>query len=197
MTADASADAIKDEVKITKSSDDGVKYENDKNLQTIEEFKNEAISHRLKAKAVKADFDSFKNETEQKYKEFETEKLALTSKVEKLTVYEKKLIDAEIKAELVIAGIKDTDLAKLIDASDLKVSDDGSIDLDAIKSKVEALKESKPFLFGEEKKFSTSVAGKIEKKTEKKRFNVLDMNDAEYEKERKAFLRLKNYNLAN
>ena len=188
MTAEASADA-KVEEKDAKSSDVGIKYESEKNLQTIEEFKNEAISHRLKGKAVKADFDSFKNETELKFKEFETEKAALNSKVEKLAVYEKRLIESEIKSELVIAGIKDIDLARLIDTSTLKVLDDGSIDVAAIKAKVEEFKQSKPLWFGEEKKFSTSSGVKIEKKADDKKSSVLDLDAAEYEKARKDFMR--------
>jgi hypothetical protein len=193
MSADADANANND-AKLTKkesksSSDDkGFDPNSTVTIETIRSLREEAKNHRLQKEAKENEFNAFKDEAHAKFKEFEIEKTNLSNKVEKLTAYEKRLIDSEIKAELILAGIKDLELAKLIDSSDLKVSEDGLIDNSAIKGKVSTLKESKPFLFGEDKKTSTSTGAKIEKKEGEKKKNVLDSDDQEWQKQRRDFL---------
>mgnify|MGYP006366994169 FL=1 len=126
----------------------------------IKELREEAKNYRLKHKAAKSELDLYKLETEEKIKKTEEEKSTYQKQLEKYQGYNQRIVNTELKTEAVLAGIKDPDLIKLIDTKDIKVDDDGVVDIAALKTAINDLKQSKPFLFGEEKKSSTSSNAK-------------------------------------
>lgn len=154
----------------------------------IHELREEAKNFRLKNKATKSEFDLYKNETEEKIKALIVEKEKLTSEINKLNTYERKIVESELKTQAVLAGIKDVDLIRLIDISELKLSEDGKVDSEALSNAVSSLKESKPFLFGDEKKSSTSTNAKFGVKKESSGFSALSLSDDEYEENKRVFI---------
>lgn len=96
--------------------------------------------------------------------------------------FQKKFIDAELKAQAIAAGIKDVDFIKMIDTKSLSLNEDGSIE--GLSKAVEDLKVSKPILFGEEKKFSSSKNAKLPDKQTEPRLDAFKMSDAEYAAEK-------------
>jgi hypothetical protein len=125
----------------------------------------------------------------------ENEKLKLTLEKEKSDLLtkidssskaqqdlQKKLIDAELKAQAVASGIKDIDFLKMIDKKDLVMKEDGSIE--GIEKAIEALKSSKPILFGEEKRSSSSKNVDLPNKTTEVKVDAFKMTDAEFAAEK-------------
>ena len=151
----------------------------------IHELREEAKNYRLKHKATKSEFELYKNEINEKINALESEKERLNIEVSKLTSYERKLVESELKTQAVLAGIKDVDLIKLIDVSDVKLSEDGAVNVDSLKQAVLSLKETKPFLFGEEKKYSTSSNAIFGSTKESAKFDALKVDEKEYQ-ERKS-----------
>lgn len=155
----------------------------------IKELREEAKNYRLKHRAAKSELDLYKLEVEEKLKKTEEEKTSYQTQLEKYKTYNERIINTELKTEAVLAGIKDADLIKLIDTKDIKISEDGIVDAEALKTAVQKLKETKPFLFGEEKKSSTSSNAKTGT-TSASKFVVdaTKMSDEEYAKSKRELL---------
>jgi len=192
--SDADATDVKDSKKAEahtdsreNNRDEDLKLDS-KSMEMIRELREEAKANRLKHKAVKSEFDLYKSEVDSKIKTIESEKETLNSRVQKLTSFEKRIVEAEVKTEAVLFGIKDTDLIKLIDIEDIKISEDGSIDREVVKNKISELKEKKPFLFGEEKRTLTSTNSSIKNSPENKKPDALAMTDSEYSEAKKRLL---------
>lgn len=154
----------------------------------IHELREEAKNYRLKHKATKSEFELYKNEVEEKIKALNAEKETLSTEINKLSSYERKLIESELKTQAVLAGIKDVDLIKLIDISDVKLSEDGVVNSELLTQAVSQLKETKPFLFGDERKASTSTNATFGVKKESPGFSALNLSDEEYNENKRVFL---------
>lgn len=97
--------------------------------------------------AAEAEAEKKRLEEQGKYKELaekaESEKTALQTK------YETNAKSNALKLAALQAGTVDADaVAALVDLGTIKLSDDGSVDADSVKSVIETLKESKAYLFG-------------------------------------------------
>jgi len=187
----SSEDITSDDVKNVKtdSNVEKPKFNTEDLLKDLKDVREEAKNYRLKNKAISSEFDLFKMETEAKIKSFDEEKTALQSNIEKYRTMDKRIIEAELKAESVLAGIRDTDLIKMIDTSNIKMSDDGSVDKSSIINSINSLKESKPFLFGEDKKIQTSSNAKTNAKASDSKIDAMKMSNEEWNKEKARFLR--------
>lgn len=137
---------------------DEVKNETDTKTEVPEvksdvaKMSDEDIKWRAKYKMTKSEYEEAKLAAEK-------EKNELLSKVEATTkerhMLESKVIEAELKAHAVAAGIKDLDFIKLIDVKDVKMNEAGVVEgLDKL---VQDFKARKPDLFGIDKKVSSST----------------------------------------
>jgi len=117
--------------------------------QYISDLREESKNERLKAKEKEALLESTKRELEEK---LSSERVSYQ---EELSKARQDKLTAKLETAAVAAGIRDLDLIKLVDSSLIKVGEDGSIR--GINEAIEALKETKPFLFGEEKKSSSTA----------------------------------------
>ncbi len=91
-------------------------------------------------------------------KQSEEEKKELSSKLDHVQktneAMQQRVIDAELKAQAVSAGLKDLDFLKMVDKSSFKIGEDGNIT--GIDKAINDLKSTKPFLFSDNKRTSTS-----------------------------------------
>lgn len=134
------------------------------------------IKWRAKYKSTKDELETFRVQAE-KEKQDLANKFDSTHK-EKQTV-EKRWIEAEIKAQAIAAGIKDLDLVKLIDTSELKIGQNG---IEGLQKAIEDFKTKKPDFFGLEKKFSSSTNAPFPTDTKATVVNANDMSKEEWEK---------------
>lgn len=166
------------------NSDEGVqtkdqRYSEDE-IKEIRKLREEAKNYRLKNKEISTEFELHRMKSEEALKNITEEREKLKSEISRYSSYEKKLIETEIKAQAVMEGIKDTDLIKLIDTSDIKVSENGEVDTTSILERVKSLKEKKPFLFGSERVTSTSSNASVSKKSKNVPFDALTASKEEY-----------------
>jgi hypothetical protein len=99
---------------------------------------------------------------------------------------EKRVIDAELKAQAIAAGLQDLDFIKLIDASEIKLSEDGKIE--GLEKAVNDFKVSKPALFAAEKRISSSKNEKLPTGDEKvETTDALKMTPEEFAKAKTNF----------
>lgn len=145
----------------------------DKNLDP--EIQARDIKWRAQAKALADENESIKAASLK-------EKADLLGKIENSAKYQqdlqKKLIDAELKAVAIAAGIKDLDFIKMIDPKSFVIKDDGTID--GIEKAVSDLKTSKPLLFGAEKKFSSSKGETLPEGEKTAKVDAFALSDTEY-----------------
>lgn len=188
MTAEADTSSTATSEDVASAKNEKVSQLN-KTDSLIHELREEAKNYRLKHRATKSEFELYKNEVSEKLNVLETEKERLNSEISKLTSYESKIVQSELKTQAVLAGIKDVDLIKLIDVSDVKLSEDGTVNIDALMQAVTNLKEKKPFLFGEEKRSSTSSNANFGAKKEVVKFDALTADEKEYQERKSRFIR--------
>jgi len=121
----------------------------------------------------------------------EAEKKELQSQVEKTSKahqdMQKRVIEIELKAQAMSAGLKDLDFLKMIDTSQLKMNDDGSVQ--GLEKAINDFKASKPQLFGADKKTSSSKNESMPA-SEKKSSNIdaLKMSDEDWRNNRHRFM---------
>lgn len=92
-----------------------------------------------------------------------------------------RIIRAELKAAAIKAGMIDLDGLKLADLSGVKLDDNGEVD--GAEALMAALKESKPYLFGESK--TTTNTDKKPAPKEPETVDVTKMTTAEYQEYRR------------
>jgi hypothetical protein len=189
MTAEADATDVKIETRKTESKAEAKISTKEISYEELREVREEAKNNRLKHKAVSSEFELYKLETEAKLKSAEDEKLSLKSNLEKYKGIDKKIVESELKTQAVLAGIKDTDLVKLVDTSKIAISEDGVVDSESLKSAINILKESKPFLFGEDKKNFTSSNASTNAKPSQTKVDAMEMSKEEFQKAKSAWLR--------
>jgi hypothetical protein len=91
---------------------------------------------------------------------------------------EKKWVEAEVKAHAVAAGIKDPDLVKLIDTSQLKIGENG---IEGIQQAINDFKSKKPDFFGAEKKFSSSTNANFPSENKAEKVDARNMSQQEWD----------------
>jgi len=131
----------------------------------------------------RAKYKVTKDELETERAQIAKERQELASKIdttfkEKQTV-EQRWIEAELKAQAIAAGIKDLDLVKLIDKSQIKVGQNG---IEGLQQVIESFKTSKPDFFGADKKFSSSSNAPFPEETKTKPVSARDMSAEEFAK---------------
>lgn len=84
---------------------------------------------------------------------------------------------AELKAHAVAAGLSDLDCIKMMDTSSLLVNEDGTVS--GISEIVSSFKSAKPYLFGSEKKSSSSTNSPAPTANASKKPDVLALSDEE------------------
>lgn len=143
----------------------------------VTELRGENATYRTKAKeaAEKADL------AEAAAKKAQEDADAKTKEAEAKA--NERIIRAELKAEAIKAGMVDLDGLKLADLSTVKLNDAGEVEGAA--ELMEALKKSKPFLFGSTS--STSNTGKPPEKKEDTPKKATEMDDKEWAEQRKKF----------
>jgi len=153
--------------------------ENLENLSS--ESKNEDVSKlsdsdirwRAKYKGTREELENFKINAEKERKSLEEKINGFDSKV---SSYEKRMIETEVKAQAISAGIKDVEFVKLVDMSTVRLDDNGNIvGADTV---IKDFKTRKPDLFGAEKKFSSSSNSEVpEQKSSKTDARSLSNDD--------------------
>jgi hypothetical protein len=172
----------------TEISNGNDEHKSNKTTDLIRELREEAKSNRLKAKGALSELELNKLQTEERIKAIEIEKNKLSAKVNQYSIYEKRIVESELKTKAIIAGIKDPDLIKLIDTSVLLLDENGNIDQDMVNKCISDLKESKPFLFGTEKILSTSSNAPARHKEIEINFDALNSTEEEYQVAKKRLL---------
>lgn len=173
------ADEIEEEVVPEKVKTPPAKEPETFSREYVTELRGENKNWRLKAQ-------------EEAKKREEAEAAATKAKEEadsKTTAAEKaandRVIRAELKAAAIKAGMVDLDGLKLADLSTVKLGDDGEVEgADAL---MEAMKEAKPYLFGEAKSSSSTTKVPPKKETETKK--ATEMTPDEYKAAKEAALK--------
>lgn len=128
---------------------------------------------REKFKQSKAELEQEREKSSEEIKKFE-EKISNAYKA-----VEKRVIDAELKAVVIAAGLQDLDFIKLIDVSAIKLSEDGSVL--GLEKAVNDFKAAKPALFTAERKSSSSKNEKLPNGDDKvASVDAFKMSDEEY-----------------
>lgn len=143
----------------------------------VQELRHESASYRTKA----AEAEKKAQEAADAAKKAQDEADAKTKEAE--TKANERIIRAELKAEAIKAGMVDLDGLKLADLSTVKLNEAGEVEGAA--ELMEALKKSKPFLFGSTS--STSNTGKPPEKKEDTPKKATEMDDKEWAEQRKKF----------
>lgn len=154
------------------------------------ELREEARGWRLKFEAAKKTAeDATKTATEAAEAATKTANEAADAKVKEVTgAADKRVIQAELKAVAIKAGMVDLDGLKLADLSTVKLDKDGEVQ--GAEEMMTALKKSKPYLFKEP---SSSGGEEPPKPGNQKPKKVSDMTDDE----RKAEARKRGFSLRN
>ena len=156
----------------------------DKSTATAaEKHEDDSIKWREKYKFTKGELEAAKLKAESEKQELAT-KVETTAKERQM--YEKKYIDAEVKAQAVAAGIKDIEFVKLIDTNEIKLDDKGNVI--GVDKAISDLKTRKPDWFGAEKKTSTSSNADFVDKEKKMPLDARSMSKEEWQKNRSNYM---------
>ncbi len=109
------------------------------------------IKHREQLKEALKENELLKISAEKEKKEL-LDKAAILDSTAK--AMKEKYVLAELKAQAAAAGLSDLDFIKMMDSSSLIVGEDGNVQ--GVAEVVSAFKTAKPYLFGAEKKSSSS-----------------------------------------
>lgn len=151
--------------------------------EKVENLKDSDIKWRAKYKSTKAELEELKVQLEKDKRDL-SEKIALTERSQKSA--HERVIQAELKAEAVAAGLNDLDLLKLIDTSSVKMDEKGQVV--GLKEAISEFKTKKPAYFGSERKTSSSAGAETQGNTEVSQFNAKTASREEYEKEKARLL---------
>lgn len=142
------------------------------------------VKWRAKFTAKAEEAENLKKQAEGKEKDLQN-KIDNTQKQSE--AMQKRVIDAELKAQAVTAGLKDLDFLKMVDTSGLKISEDGTVE--GLEKAINDFKTSKPLLFGSEKRTSSSKNESLPRSETKG--TVLDarkMSDEEWNANKSRFM---------
>ena len=176
------------DVKDEKSSDEKLEPEKKvdaKEAAEVEKLDDDSIRWRAKYKMSKSQLEEFKLATEGEKKELLT-KFEASQKKE--LVMQDKLIDAKLEAQAIAAGIRDIELVKLIDKSNLKLNENGEVE--GLTDAVNAFKTRKPDFFGAEKKTSTSSNASFGSGADTKvsKLNARDLKDDDWKRNKTKYM---------
>lgn len=154
------------------------------NAETNDQLEARDIKTRAQLKVTREELETVKAKSE-------LEKKELASKIESADKEKhslhRKLIDSELKAHAVAAGITDIDFVKLIDSSNLKLDEKGNIE--GLQKAVDDFKAAKPSLFKAEKKSSSTNNQKFpEEETKSSPVDAYKLSDADYQKNKDLLL---------
>lgn len=139
-----------EEVKNSETNIQAEQVSKEAEAKEVSKLSDAEIKWRVKYKQSKQELEEQKLQNEKQKKEV-YEKVANAERTTKML--EDKLLDAELKAHAVAAGLKDLDFVQLIDKSGVKVVE-GKIE--GIEKAVADFKSRKPDLFGSNKQANTS-----------------------------------------
>lgn len=153
--------------------------------KSLDGLNDDGIKWRAKYKLTKSELEESKL-TAEKEKTQLIEKVTSTQ-TEKKTL-ESRLIQAELKAQAIAAGIRDLELVKLIDLNEVKLNDSGSIE--GLEKAVSDFKARKPDFFGSEKKTHSSTNANANMGTENKvaQKDARTMSDEEWKKNKAQYM---------
>lgn len=153
-------------------------------FEDVSKLTNKDIKYRSKYKETVAE----KEEITRKLEKAESEKAELVKKAESVTrAAQDRIVQAELKALVVSEGIKDIDVAKLIDLSAIKMDEKG--DIIGLKEAVADFKTRKPDFFGSQKMTSSSSnAGNVTQNVSAK-VDARNLTKEEYEAAKSKLLR--------
>lgn len=172
----------------------------DAHQKQLSDIRAEAAAHRIEARKerearekAEAERDAARAEIDGKLK---TERDTATARITKM---QQRVIESDLKAQAVAAGLEDLDLLPLLDRSGINMDDDGNVT--GIKEAIEAFKAKKPDYFKKEggKKAAGNGDGGAKKPTgdggapppnkEPPSDNVKKMTRAEYQAWKQSGLR--------
>ena len=143
----------------------------------VKELREENKNWRLKAQQLEREREEHRTAAEKAAKDAE-------GKIKEAhTAAEQRVIRAELKAEALKAGMVDLDGLKLADLSNIKINDAGEVE--GATELMEALKKSKPYLFGSTQNSSTPGTPPNPKPPAAKK--ATEMTPEEYAAARKQF----------
>lgn len=143
----------------------------------VRELREENKNWRLKAQALEQETTTHKTAAEKAAQEAEAKVKAASDAAND------RVLRSELKAAALKAGMIDLDGLKLADLATVKLKDDGSID--GAEAMLEALKKTKPYLFGAVSNTSNTQTPPDPNKPAAKKAS--EMTDAEYAAARKQF----------
>lgn len=157
----------------------------------VRDLREEAKAHRLKAKDLETQLESFASKLTQKEKDAEAAIAAAKADFDKTlsetrTAGEQRVIRAELKAEAIKAGMIDLDGLKLADLEKVKLNPETG-EVEGAGDLLADLKKSKPYLFGAPKGTSNPEDPPKPGQTEAK--HATKMNRDEYAAAKAAALR--------
>lgn len=139
------------------------------------EFQEREIKARSAYKALAEKFENLEAKSNAEKKELLERTVSFQQQNESLS---KKFMEAELKAQATAEGIKDIDFVKLMDTSELKIMENGSVD--GIAKVIADFKARKPELFGTDKRTSSSTGAQMPEEKPKVFANAMKMTDAEF-----------------
>lgn len=148
-------------------------------------MKDSDIRWRAKYKGAREEIENLKIQTEKEVRDLQQN---LNSALNNKKLFEQNLIEAKLEAKAISHGIMDTELVKLIDKSNLKLNEDGSIE--GLEEAINDFKSKKPNFFGSDKKSSSSKNSTFtaENKSESKLIDAHSLSKEEWEKQQKRLL---------
>lgn len=151
----------------------------------IDKLSDDDIKWRSKYKMTKSEYEEAKLLAEKEKSEL-LNRVNSTQKESQLL--QEKLIQAELKAQAAAAGIKDLDFIKLIDTSELKLNDNGSVE--GIEKVLTEFKNKKPDLFGTDKKLHSSTNAPSGHSDENKtsRLNARNLTKEDWKKNQRKYM---------
>jgi hypothetical protein len=165
------------------SGNDEVKFASDNSVDSQAAISERDVKWRQKYKEALEKTETLKSKSEEEKKDL-NEKLDQFQKNN--AAMQQRVIDAELKAQAVAAGLKDVDFLKMIDISALKISEDGKIE--GIDKAVNDLKSAKPFLFSDNKKTSTSKNESLPNGESKSTIDAMKLSDDEWKANRERYM---------
>ena len=150
-----------------------------KEAETVTKMRDSDIKWRAKYKLTKEELEDLRAKAEQEQSSL---KQTIDTTLKERVRVEEKLIDAKLEAVAVSAGITDLDLVKLIDKSNLRLTETGEIS--GLQEAVQAFKQAKPNFFGTEKKVSSSTNAPLPSEGTPQLVRAMDMSPEEWQKQK-------------
>jgi hypothetical protein len=151
-------------------------------VEDLSKLTDKDIKYRSKYKAAVAE----KEELARKLEKTESEKKQMTQQIETSNkAAQQRVVNAELKALAISEGLKDLDLVKLIDLTNVKVDDNGEVV--GLKEAVTDFKTRKPDFFGTNKMTSSSSNAGNVTETGAQKLDAMKLSPEEYAAQRRQY----------